>query len=37
MFKGGYIPPAFVVKRGYRQNTAAGGAPMCPKLPQIQF
>ena len=34
--KGG-IPPLFLVKRGYRKNTAAGGAPTCPKLPQFQF
>ena len=24
-------------KRGYRPNTAAGGARRCPRLPQIQF
>ena len=36
LVKGG-IPPAFVVKRGCRQSTAAGGAPTHPKLPQIQF
>ena len=34
--KGG-IQPSFVVKRGCRLNAAAGGAPTCPKLPQIQF
>ena len=26
-----------MVKRGYRQNTAAAGAPTYPRLPQIQF
>ena len=34
--KGG-IPPAFEVKQGYRQNTAAGDALTCPKLAQIPF
>ena len=33
----GDIPPAFPVKRGYRPNTAAGGARTFPRLPQIQF
>ena len=35
--QGGGIPPAFVVKRGYGQNTAVGSAPTCPQLPQTQF
>ena len=34
--KGG-IPPYFLVKRGYRPNTTAGGARTCHRLPQIQF
>ena len=33
----GDILLAFLVKRGYRPNTAAGGARMYPRLPQIQF
>ena len=36
MVKGG-IPPAFLVKRGYRPNAAAGGARTCPRRPQNQF
>ena len=33
--KGGILP-SFLVKRGYKPNTAVGGARTCPRLPQIQ-
>ena len=36
MIKGG-VSPGFLVKGGYRPNTATGGARPCPRLPQILF
>ena len=33
----GCIPPAFLVKRGYRPNADAAGARTCPRLPHVQF
>ena len=33
----GGIPLAFLVQRGYRPKTAAGGARTCPRLHHIQF